>query len=388
MTETADAVVIGGGVMGCAILHGLAQRGVTDTLLLEQGVLASGSTGRSQGILRMHYSNPVTTRMVWESLRIYREFGAAVGGESGYVDAGYLLIVDAADGDALVENVAMQAGIGVRTQVVDSGAVAELAPAIRLSGNEVCAYEAESGYADPYLVTHSYARRAVEMGARTRTHTVATGVEVERGRVVGVTTPDGSTSTRLAVVAAGPWSRPFWSRLGLDLPLETVRHQVVVLRRPESQIPTHPVLGDVVNSLSARPEVGGLTLAAVGEEERAGPDELDHGVDAPVVESVAARLTSRIPAMSEAVFRGGWSGLFTVTPDWHPVLDRAPGVEGLYLAVGFSGHGFKLAPMVGAAMAEMAVEGTATTIDISELSLSRFAEGRPMRSRYRMSVLA
>ena len=92
--------------------------------------------------------------------------------------------------------------------------------------------------------------------------------------------------------------------------------------------------------------------------------------------------------MAQASFLRGWSGLFTITPDWHPILDRAKEVDGLYVAVGFSGHGFKLAPMVGVTMAELIADGRATTIDISQLGMGRFAEGRLLQSRYGMSVLA
>ena len=100
------------------------------------------------------------------------------------------------------------------------------------------------------------------------------------------------------------------------------------------------------------------------------------------------KLVRRIPDMSQGFFRGGWSGLFTVTPDWHPILDHVEGIRGVYLAVGFSGHGFKLSPMVGVVMAEMVLEGSARTIDVSPLRLSRFAEGDLIHSRYSYSVLA
>ena len=131
-----------------------------------------------------------------------------------------------------------------------------------------------------------------------------------------------------------------------------------------------------------------MTLVGVGEDQQGDPDAYDQGVDMPVVQDVADRLAVRMPGMSEAVFRGGWSGLFTTTPDWHPILDRVEGIDGLYVAVGFSGHGFKLAPMVGVAIAEMIVDGHASTVDVSALRLRRFEDNAPLGSRYRMRVLA
>ena len=388
MRRTADAVVIGGGVMGCSILYNLAARGMTDTVLLEKDVLASGSTSRSQAILRMHYSNEVTARMAWESLKVFREFEEIIGSPSGYTRTGYFLIVESEDRHALERNVAMQKGVGIDTSVVSAEDVMEIAPALAVQMDEAFAYEPDSGYADPYSVTSGYARRAREMGAEVQMNAEVTAVETSGGRVSAVSTQQGRIETPVAVVAAGPWSRPLLKALGVEVPLRTLRHQVITLRRPQEQLPDHPAVGDVVNDLSARPEIGYLTMVGVGEEEEIGPDEYNQGVDMSTVEEAFRKLTLRMPAMASALFRGGWSGLFTVTPDWHPVLDRVEGIDGLYCAVGFSGHGFKLSPMVGVAMSEIITQGRATTIDVSMLGLSRFEEGRELTSRYRMNVLA
>ena len=140
--------------------------------------------------------------------------------------------------------------------------------------------------------------------------------------------------------------------------------------------------------MSPRPDIGNLTLIGVGEDEESDPDSFNQGVDMPMVEQTFQKLVRRMPGMAHALFRGGWSGLFTITPDWHPVLDRVDGIDGLHVAVGFSGHGFKLSPMIGVVMSELITEGEATSIDISELGLARFDEGRLMQSRYSMQVLA
>ena len=387
MSATAEAVIVGGGVMGCSILYNLVSRGLKNVALLERDVLASGSTGRSQAILRMHYSNEVTTRMAWESLQVYREFDQIVGGSSGYTRTGYLLAVDGADRPALEENVAMQRAVGVNTDVVPAADLLEVAPMCAALEDEAFAFEPDSGYADPYSVTTAYARRAREMGARVITSTAVTDIEVSGGRVAAVTTPQDRIETTAAVLCAGPWSRPLFRRLGIDVPLETVRHQVITLRRPD-ELPHHPVIGDVANDLSARPELGSLTLIGVGEDEVASPDDYNQGVDLQTAEQAMRRMLLRVPGMRESLYRGGWSGLFTITPDWHPILGRVPGVDGLYCAVGFSGHGFKLAPMVGVAMAETIVDGRAETIDISMLDFDRFEQDRLLCSRYSMSVLA
>jgi len=395
MPRTADAVIVGGGVMGCSILYNLAQRGMARCLLLEQDVLGSGSTGRSQAICRMHYSNPVTASLAWESLKIFTHFSDLVGGTSGFVRTGYLVIVGPADRDGLEQNVAMQQELGINTGLVTAAEVKDLAPMLVVSEEEGLAWETESGYADPYMVTTSYAARARELGAEIRLRTPAVSIKVARGRVQGVVTRQGIVDTPLVVVAAGPWSRRVLAQVGVDLPLAPVRHQVALVVRPQvalvvrpvERVAQHPTVGDIAQSFSFRPEGPNLTMVGFGEEE-VGLEDYNQGVDMTEMAKAAQRLARRMPAMSEGYFRGGWSGLFDVTPDWHPILDRVPGIEGLYCALGFSGHGFKLSPMVGVTMAELIIQGAATSVDIAPLRFDRFARGALLSSRYRYRVLA
>ena len=392
MRNTADVVIIGGGVMGCSMLYHLAKLGVTRSLLLERDVLGSGSTGRSQAICRMHYSNPVTSSLAWESLKVFTNFEDAVGGTAGFVQTGYLVVADAADRPGLERNVAMQQELGIDTRVISAAEAAELAPMISVTEGEAMAWEPQSGYADAYQVTASYAKRAREMGAEIVMRNPAGEIRISGGRVRAVVTEQGGVETPVAVVAAGPWSRRFLSGIGVDIPLSTVRHQVAMVTRPlvdltTGQLPSHPIVGDIAQSFSFRPEGTGLTLVGFGEEE-AEVDSYNQGVDMAGVADVMERLIRRMPQMADSYFRGGWSGLFTVTPDWHPILDRVPGIEGLYCAVGFSGHGFKLAPAIGQGMAELIVEGQASAVDLTPLRFSRFAEGDLLSSSYRYKVLA
>ncbi len=388
MNNTAEVVVIGGGVMGCSILYHLTRMGVRDAVLLEQGVLASGSTGRSQAILRMHYSNPVTSAMAWESMKRYRDFQDQVGHPSGYTNTGYVVIVGHEDRDAMEDNVAMQRSLGIDTSVVSPEDLLELAPMLNVPDAGGLAYEPQSGYADPYLVTAGYAEAAQANGAQVRQRSAAASVDVEGGKVRSVTLQDGSViHTETALVAAGPWSPNLLEPHGFDIPLDPIRHQVIMVRRPEQKLPSHPIVGDILQEFSFRPHSTDLTVIGVGED-AVTVDDYSQGVDPETVKDSMAKLVHRMPAIADGYFRGGWSGLFTITPDWHPVLDRVPGVDGLFCAVGFSGHGFKLGAMVGQLMAEMITQGHASTIDISPLRAARFKEGRQLTSRYRYNVLA
>lgn len=388
MKATADVVIIGGGVVGCSILYNLGRLGVTDTLLLEKDVLGSGSTGRSQAICRMHYSNPVTATMAWESLGVFTHFGEVVGGDSGFVETGYLVVVKDEDRPGLERNVAMQHALGIDTMLVTAADLRHIAPMVSVTEDEAMGWEPQSGYADPHMVTTSYADRAREMGAEIVLRASANDIEISGGRVRAVVTAQGRIETPVAVVAAGPWSKAELARVGVDVPLVPVRHQVASIAHPVDQLPQHPTVGDIAQSFSFRPDGSSMTLMGFGDDEEADVETYNQGVDMDIAADAMARLIRRMPAMSDACYRGGWSGLFTTTPDWHPVLDQVPDIEGLYCAIGFSGHGFKLSPMIGVTMAELIVEGAATAIDISPLRYSRFEENDLLESSYRYRVLA
>ena len=387
MRNTADAVIVGGGVMGCSLLYHLAQRGAGRALLLERNVLGAGSTGRSQAICRMHYSNPITASMAWSSLQVYSDFAEQVGGESGFVKTGYLVVVEDIDRPSLELNISMQQELGINVGLISPNDLRELAPMIEAYQGEGMAWEPDSGFANPYLVTTSFAARARELGAEIMTRVAGTGIEISGGRVRAVLTQQGRVETSLAVVAAGPWANRLMAGTGVEFPLIPVRHQVALATRPPAALPEHPIVGDIAQSFSFRPESPTLTMVGYGEDE-VELDNYDEGIDQVTAADAMTRLMRRMPGMNQSYYRGGWSGLFTTTPDWHPILDRVPGIEGLYCMVGFSGHGFKLAPAIGQAMSELILDGRTSSFDLAPLRFSRFEEDDLVQSRYRYRVLA
>jgi glycine/D-amino acid oxidase-like deaminating enzyme len=389
LTETAEAVIIGGGVMGCSILYHLAARGMTDSLLLERDLLGSGSTGRSSGAVRMHYSTEVHARMAWHSLQVFRDFDDRVGGECGYTNTGYLVFAGEEAADSFRANLALQQRVGIETAEISRAEAAEIAPGFFLDDCAGIAYEPLSGHADPSGTALAFAARARELGARTRLQLPAVSVETESGRVTAVVTGDGRIETGRVIVATGPWSRRFLLRHGIDLPLTATRHEVVHLKRPLDRLPYHPGGGDIANLTYFRPEGADLTLVGNGniEQEVDDPEIYAQRPSQSFIQEIWTRLARRIPLMADAEYSTGYAGLYTSTPDSHPVMDRVDGVDGLYVCTGFSGHGFKLSPAVGLLMAELVLDGRATTIDISPLRMSRFAEGDLNLPGYGFKVL-
>ena len=389
MTLTTEAVVIGGGVMGTSILYNLVSRGVKSPVLLERDTLGSGSTGRSSGLVRMHYSTVVNAHLAWESYHIFKSFDEMIGGDVSFVKTGFMAIVPEESVEGLEHNIAVQLSVGVETSRISKEEAQELAPAFRFEDGEAFAWEPESGHADPSGTAMAYATRARELGAEVILESPATDVDIQNGRVVAVTTAGERYETPIAVVSTGPWSSRFLAKLGIDLPLEATRHEVFLIRRPMDRLPSHPGGADMANLTYFRPEGADLTLVGNGNvEDNADPGSYNPRPSMDYLEDVWLRLTRRIPDMADGEFFTGYAGLYTSTPDLHPVVDRVDGVEGLYICTGFSGHGFKLSPAVGTCMAELILDGAGRTVDISPLRISRFAEGDLNQVTYKFRVIA
>lgn len=390
MSVTADAVVIGGGVMGTSILYNLVSRGVQKPVLLERNTLGAGSTGRSSGAIRMHYSTKVNASLAWESLKTYENFNEIIGGgDVGFVRTGYMVFVPGDAISGLQHNIDLQQEIGIDTQIVSREDAREIAPAFHQYEDEAFAWEPRSGHADPSGTGLAYATRARDLGATVMLETPATRVEIKNDRVVAVITNSDRYTTDTAVVATGPWSKDFLSGIGIHLPLESTRHEVFLLKRHLEKLPFHPGGADMGNMTYFRPEGADLTLVGNGNrEQKADPDNYNQRPSMDYLEDVWMRLSKRLPGIAEAEFFTGYAGLYTSTPDLHPVIDRVDGIDGLYICTGFSGHGFKLAPAVGTVMAELILEGAASTVDITSLNMNRFDRGVTNTTSYDFKVIA
>lgn len=390
MSETADVVVVGGGCTGASIAFHLAERGVRRVVLLEKGALASGPTGRSTAIVRQHYSNEVTARMALESLRIFQRWGDRVGGSCGFVRTGFLVGVPEADRPALEGNVALQQRVGIDARVVDRDELRRLEPQLFTEDLAAAAYEPEAGYCDPVLTTTSLAEAAKTRGVRIVQGCQVTGIRLERGRVAGVETPSGALATPAVVNAAGPWAPSIAAMVGAALPVAPSRHPVCAFRRPPDFGPGPMIYADFVNQFYMRPETGDFCLVGSidpGDAAHlADPDRYDEGVGLDTIAAFGGRASRRYPALERAFSRGGWAGIYDVTPDWHPILDAIDEVPGFFVAAGFSGHGFKLCPAVGAMVAGLVTEGRRDE-RLEFFRAERFRAGRLIRGRYDYSIV-
>ncbi|MGH7915195.1 MAG: NAD(P)/FAD-dependent oxidoreductase [Candidatus Binataceae bacterium] len=386
MVKTADVVIIGAGVMGASIAFNLAKRGVRNVAVLEKKFIAAGATGKSSACVRQHYSTQVGARMAMRSLEIFQNFSEIVGETAGFVRTGYLMGVGERDYLALKKVIAMQQAVGIKTSLLSPKEIGEIAPRVSTHDLAAGAWEPDSGYADPWDTTNAFMRRARELGARLYQNTQVIGLKATAGALTEVTTSNGDFSTSVVVNAAGVWGDRIGAMLGIEIPITVCRHQIRLIKRPATAFSRHPMFYDFPHQFYARPEGRDLTLIGTLDpaeiKDRIDPEAYNDGVDPEQTVDVVAALCERFPSFEAGHLHSGYSGPFDVTPDWHPIIDEAPGVRGFYLAVGFSGHGFKLSPAVGEMIAELVINGKRAESDVNTFRYSRFAENQPVRGMY------
>jgi sarcosine oxidase subunit beta len=382
MPNTADVIIIGAGVHGASLAFHLAGRGVK-TILLEKNFIGAGATGRSSGLVRMHYDVRQDSELAWISFDYFRNWAEMIGGESGFTRTGFIQIVARENEGALRKNTAMHQAIGIASFLITAGDVKRLAPSFVTDDFDVAAYEPESGYADPSATTTSLVNAAKAKGARIVQDCAVTGVMVESGKVKGVETSQGDFFAPVVVNAAGAWAQALNGSVGLDLPFTTWRHDTMFVSRPKEMGPSHPVVIDFPNVMYFRPETGGLTLVGLedgnplGESPEGDTDHAQKGF----VERAIERICQRVPVMEKGYLHTAHGGYDGITPDQHPLLGQA-GPEGFYLQCGMSGMGFKIAPAVGLCMSELILDGESKTVDISIYRPERFAEGKEITGNY------
>jgi sarcosine oxidase subunit beta len=375
-------VVIGGGVNGTSIAYALASRGVK-AVLVEKGALASGASGRSSALVRMHYTNEWDARLARASFPVFEHWSELMGGRPVFTRTGFVNVVAPPYAANLRRNVEMLRSIGVNTTALTAAELKALQPCANVEDIGGAAYEPDSGYADPAETVEGFRRRAEELGARIMQWTAVTKIDRRESRVRGVETSAGRIDTEAVVLAAGAWSGRLGRDIGLDLRMRPKAIDTVAVTRPAELREPHMIFIDNVLGNYFRPEAGGLTLVGVPcQEWEIDPDTLGTGLPPQAASRGAELLTHRIPAMERATLARGYRAFDGYSQDRHAILGRVDGIDGLYVATAFSGSGFKIAPAVGMCMAELITEGRAKTVDIEAFSLRRFALGKSVEGPY------
>ncbi len=366
--------------MGASTAFHLARQGL-GVVLVEKGHVGSGATGHSGAIVRQHYESRVGIRLARDSLAFFSRFEEETGLPCDFRRTGFLSGSRERDLPAFEALLGLLRSEGVRAERVGSDEATEMEPRLDVSDYAALVHDPDAGYADPIATAVGFAEGAGRSGARVLEGRGVVEIVVRKGRVAGVKLRGGgSINSSRIVLAAGNWTPAIARRAGVRLPVRFVRGEVAILRCPPGFGAPPRIHFDFYGNTYSRPEAEKDVLVGYMDTDPRkavrGPELRDDAIAAATVRDLRGRLARRFPIIARAQPRGGWSGLYDVTPDAYPILD-AVGPEGLFVAVGFSGHGFKLCPEVGRLLAEYVASGRRPEA-LAALRESRYRERKPV----------
>jgi len=384
---TADFVILGAGVMGASIAFHLAKRKAGKIVVIDKGHVGQGGSGRSSALIRMHYSYPPEVQLALISLRMFQNWRETVGEEGDFRKTGFVRIVHPGETERLKQNVQMQRDLGVNVKLIDRVELKELEPDWNVDEVELAAYEPDSGYGDGAGVANDFLTRARDLGVTylPKKH-ASLRVQGERELGIGILgdgTQQGEISAPVVVAATGPWTRPLFDQIGIDIPIETEYHQVAILKNAPDMKGGGCACIDSVTATYFRSDAHDKFLIGDFYGQRgADPDNFPQRASDDGLEEIIGHACRRVPKLENAEVMRGVTGVYDMTPDSRPLLGKVSGVDGLYICAGFSGMGFKISPAIGLVMSELLFDGRGKSVDISAFCPGRFAAGRPIKADY------
>lgn len=374
-----DVAVIGAGVHGCSAAAHLAARGAS-VVVVDKGGIAGGPTGRSSAVCRAYYSQPFLARVAHDSLEVLANFHEwSGGGQSGFRKSGLLFLHPEQDGPRLIETAQTLADIGTDVEVLNREALASQHPEVSLDGIGYGVWEEGGGPADPSGTTAGLWAMAKARGAQIRLNDRVEAILLKEGNGIRLETESAVLEADRLLIAAGPWSKELALLVGADLPLTVERHYVTT-NSWGSAPPLDYGLADVTGGFYLIPELtANFSLGQLFEEPTVDPDHFLEAVTPFEQEHMAAAAMWRVPDLQESAVTGGWASLYDVSPDWQPVIGEiAPSV---FVDAGTSGHGFKLAPVLGRYVADLVLDGVPDP-GLDAFHPRRFLTGEELRGGY------
>jgi sarcosine oxidase, subunit beta len=375
--QTADVVIVGGGIVGSSIAYHLTEQGCRNVLVIEREAhQGKGSTGKSMGGVRAQFSTPVNIQMSMYSIPFYAAFEERLGHPADYRAQGYLfLATNEAHLRYLDTNRQKQEAAGLKVEKLSGDDIRKSFPLLKTDdvlGGNFCATD---GFVDPNSAMVGFMTRASEQGAKLWRGTDVTGISLDCNGVAAVNTSRETIATRNVVNAAGAWAASLAKMVNIDLPVEPLRRMLVPTEPFDEYPHTAPMTVDMSNGFHFRPEARGFLLAWNDPEETPG---FKTDFEPSFIEKILERAANRVPCFDHVPInpKRAWAGLYEMTPDHHPILGPSADVPGFFFANGFSGHGVMHAPATGKVLADLVLKGETDLIDASLLNLQRFAEGR------------
>ncbi len=373
MNKTASVVIIGGGISGCAIAYTLAKKGVKDIVVIERDYLSSGATGRCGAGVRMQWGTEMNCKLAKYSIEFFERANEELDYEYDieFKQGGYLIVASTEkEVNQFKKNIALQNSLGIPSRLLTPKEAKEIVPHMDETKIIAATFNPKDGHLNPFHTTQAYANAAVRLGVEIMKYTTVTGINVENGKVVGVQTDKGYISTPVVVNAAGGYSQLIAKMVGIDLPVYSERHQILVTE------PVAPMQGPMFMSFSlniyCQQTPHGSFIMGRGDANE--PRDLRITSSWHFMEEMAKTCTELLPPLKDLRVVRQWSGLYNISPDRQPIYGPVKEVEGFYLACGFSGHGFMFGPVTGVVIAE-SILGETPTIPVHMLDKDRFERG-------------
>ena len=374
LPKKADVVILGGGVMGTSTAYHLVKRGQTNILLLErESFFGTGATGRCAGGIRHQFNTEVNIRLSQKSLAMIDTLEEETGQSAMVRKCGYLFVLtDEKDVPVFQKTLKLQNSLGVKTEWLSGDEVSRLAAPCVFPDAIGGTFNPDDGLADPNSIVMGYIKAARRQGAVCLTDCTVTDFELENNKVRKVLTSLGSVETETVVNACGPWSTFLGNVIDLEIPVSPLRRQWFVTEKVPELPAEFPFVIDFSQSLYFHREASGLLSGMSNPNQKFGTDQsIDQDWEIRHIKEALARL----PLLENSGIKARQAGLYELTPDAHPIIGSTP-VDGFYLLTGFSGHGFMQGPICGKLMAEILIDGKASSVDISMLDYKRFEENR------------
>ena len=374
LPKKADVVILGGGVMGTSTAYHLVKRGQTNILLLErESFFGTGATGRCAGGIRHQFNTEVNIRLSQKSLAMIDTLEEETGQSAMVRKCGYLFVLtDEKDVPVFQKTLKLQDSLGVKTEWLSGDEVSRLAAPCVFPDAIGGTFNPDDGLADPNSIVMGYIKAARRQGAVCLTDCTVTDFELENNKVRKVRTSLGSVETETVVNACGPWSTFLGNVIDLEIPVSPLRRQWFVTEKVPELPAEFPFVIDFSQSLYFHREASGLLSGMSNPNQKFGTDQsIDQDWEIRHIKEALARL----PLLEKSGIKARQAGLYELTPDAHPIIGSTP-VDGFYLLTGFSGHGFMQGPICGKLMAEILIDGKASSVDISMLDYKRFEENR------------
>jgi sarcosine oxidase subunit beta len=375
MRETADIVIVGAGAIGCSAAYHLGNMGAKNVLVLDRGAVCSGETRKAGGFIQSHWVSLDEVRLIHKSRELFLEWEETFGEDCSYVKNGYLHVTGAENEPTVRETHEMLLAEGIESHWLEPRDIKKLQPILNVRDLTGAAWEPQSGWADPVAAIRSMAKGAQSKGVEIAEGVTVLQIAHRGGKIVGVETDKGYISTGTVVLCSGPWTPLLHPLASVPLPIRAKRGQICYINRPGGLPKVELAFYDEVTGLYTHPD-GDRNLLGVdfNFDNVWDPNRYNEQIDEEYIDDALGALGHRFPVMCGAHVVQGVVGLYDFTPDGHPIIDGPIGLEGYYVAAGFSGCGFKSSPMTGLGLAELVYKGKPESVNLDFLSFSRFRD--------------